>query len=186
MEKSLAFNPAMNHWWDFGLFTLCWIKLSLFTKWAPQRCCVTGQAAVMDAAGMNYLLAILHHLPSSELSLLILNLLISIPKCTKRFLCTWNSSPLSALVGWAGWVWDANCPLGVWWQCPGMGDCLSKLVLVLHLSLVSHFKSCGMDMVVIPWLAMQGAVQRMSHWIQSGWGGKLPQAVMIKHWLKKI
>lgn len=129
MEKSLAFNPAMNHWWDFGLFTLCWIKLSLFTKWAPQRCCVTGQAAVMDAAGMNYLLAILDHLPSSELSLLILNLLISIPKCTKRFLCTWNSSPLSALVVELGgfgmqtvpWgcgdsvlAWGTVCPSWFW------------------------------------------------------------------------
>lgn len=73
----------------------------------------------MDGAGINYLLAISDHLPSSELSQLILNLFISISKCTKRFPCIWNSSPFlppppsSALVNYLcglGWV-GLGCPL---------------------------------------------------------------------------
>lgn len=127
MEKSLAFNPAMNHWWDFGLFTLCRIKLSLFTGWAPRRgLCPWPGCTVMDGAGMNYLLAILDHLPSSELSLLILNLFISIPKCIKKvpmymkFISLPSFLPLLPVHWWVtleGWV-SLGCKLSL----KGCGD----------------------------------------------------------------
>lgn len=135
MEKSIAFNPVMNHLWDFGLFTLHWIKLSLFHKLRPPWHGLRHRPSfmVMYVAGMNYLLNVLDCLPSGELSQLILNLFISIPKYTKRILCTWNSSlvPLPCLssavnypwsLSWASFGYSQTFPQGRQQQWPGLGD----------------------------------------------------------------